>query len=421
MLIQDILLPPPSYESITNEGDSGSADSIVERIRSYECADRRYSEDEIDLLWELGFDVKSYVDNRSGCVRCCFPVRLGNQQACSEAKEYVLSLFRESIPSLVSNRELQQRFPYFGITLGQPGENEEKELIKLMRHIRALLPSHTEAVFSQYLSPLVIISSADRFLELLQHSYVLSTEKCLNIETFRELSLNERVAAIGEQLSTTQQQEISVHRVALLPDEVCRLPNLHTIRLGFCMGLKVLPNLAAIERLQTLHITCSSVEDLSPISDVTTLIDLEIGRLRNIKRMFTFHNLSRLEKFSASHMPLQELPEGVKNLTSLRELLLDRTQIQSLPSEIGRCQALQKIALPQTVQRLPQEIESLPNLQELKVYSSCAIPSSLAEKVTLIQDSQRSARTKPIFTWLAKWTSKEGVPLSSSEEETSDS
>jgi len=420
MVIQDISLIPASYRSISNEGSSGSSNSVDECIRSYERAENRYFEGEIDLLWSLGYNAQSYHDTRSSCLRCLFPMQLGNQQAYSAAKEYALSLFRKSRLSLISNRELQQLFPYFGITIAQVAEDEEQELIKLVEDIRNLACC-IEKVPLKYLSPLLIISSADRFLELLQEADVLSREKCLNIKAPRKSCLNERVAVIAETISTTAQQEISIYGGAVLPDELLSLPNLHTIQLDFCRGLKILPNLSAMERLQKLHITQCPVEDLSPISDVRTLTDLEIRGLRNVKVMFTFHSLSRLERLSVQRMALRELPEGIENLTHLRELLLDRTEIESLPTGIGGCRALQKISLPKTVHSLPGEIASLPNLRELEVYSSCTIPDSLAEKVTLIRPSERTGKSHSIFALWSKRSFKGGISLPSSEETSSDS
>ncbi|RVW60037.1 TMV resistance protein N [Vitis vinifera] len=119
---------------------------------------------------------------------------------------------------------------------------------------------------------------------------------------------------------------------------------LEILNFSGCSGLKKFPNIQGnMENLLELYLASTAIEELpSSIGHLTGLVLLDLKWCKNLKSLSTsICKLKSLENLSLSGCSkLESFPEVMENMDNLKELLLDGTPIEVLPSSIERLKGL---------------------------------------------------------------------------------
>ncbi|RVX10626.1 TMV resistance protein N [Vitis vinifera] len=158
------------------------------------------------------------------------------------------------------------------------------------------------------------------------------------------------------------------------PDQVAE--NLMVMNLSGCNSLTDLPDVSGHQALEKLILErCLSLVTIhKSVGDLRTLLHLNLMGCSNLLEFPSdVSGLRHLEIFNLSGCTkLKELPEDMSSMTSLRELLVDKTAIVKLPDSIFRLKKLEKFSLDScsSLKQLPDCIGRLSSLRELSLNGS---------------------------------------------------
>ncbi|KAL0729078.1 hypothetical protein Bca4012_025171 [Brassica carinata] len=162
--------------------------------------------------------------------------------------------------------------------------------------------------------------------------------------------------------------------------------NLKVVNLRGCNSLEAVPDLSNHKFLEKLVFErCMRlVEVPTSVGTLRKLLHLDFRHCPNLTEFLAdVSGLKRLEKLlplwlfksecvTRKHRYIQELPVGIGMLTSLEELDLSSTSLQSLPSSIRYLKNLQNLSLMHcaSLSKIPDTINELRSLKKLFIYGS---------------------------------------------------
>ncbi|CAI9279226.1 unnamed protein product [Lactuca saligna] len=166
-----------------------------------------------------------------------------------------------------------------------------------------------------------------------------------------------------DQLKCLEQLTLYSTHIKCLPDSLCMLKNLNSLKLKDCQHLQELPeNLDWLENLEELSLSSASIRCLP--DSICMLIHLKSLQLESCRS-------------------LEKLPEDIGQLECLEELnLTECTSLGDIPNSICKMKCLRYFHLPfcGQVQKLPEEFGNLKLLEGLNIAFTgiCHLPHSIS-------------------------------------------
>ena len=162
-------------------------------------------------------------------------------------------------------------------------------------------------------------------------------------------------------------------RITYLPNDICMLKHLKSLKLESCWLLEELPeDLGLLESLEKLHVLSTCIKFLpDSICMSKHLKSLKLGANKLLELPQKLGGLHSLEKLNLSSTSIKELPDSICLLTNLRALEVKSCEhIRTLPKDLGRLKYLEKLHLSYAaIIRLPDSICMLKHLNSLKLKS----------------------------------------------------
>ncbi|CAN6688255.1 unnamed protein product [Malus baccata var. baccata] len=154
--------------------------------------------------------------------------------------------------------------------------------------------------------------------------------------------------------------------LASLPPSICKLKSLKELDLTDCYGLKVVP---------------SSIYELT---NIKTLSFMHCWKLRNFPQPTSSVGFLSLEVLNLYSSGILEIPEGLICSTSLRDLNLEGTKIQSIPSSIKQASQLSCLCLSncKSLQTLSSE---LPVVRHLEANGCTSLKTASSSRTAITQ------------------------------------
>ncbi|KAI3506365.1 hypothetical protein L1887_28722 [Cichorium endivia] len=172
-----------------------------------------------------------------------------------------------------------------------------------------------------------------------------------------------------DKLGCLEKLEFSHTDIKHLPDNICMLKHLKSLKVESCLLLKRLPeNLGQLECLKKLTLTRVTVKDLP--DSICMLKDLESLKLRCLlleKLPEDIGRLERLKKIKLSSGKIKELPARICMLKHLGSLELSCLLLDKLPKDLGRLECLEKLELRycESLRDIPDNICNIKCLKQL--------------------------------------------------------
>ena len=165
---------------------------------------------------------------------------------------------------------------------------------------------------------------------------------------------------------------------------------LEILNLSDCSELKKFPDIQGnMEHLLELYLASTAIEELpSSIEHLTGLVLLDLKRCKNLKSLPT--SVCKLESleylFPSGCSKLENFPEMMEDMENLKELLLDGTSIEGLPSSIDRLKVLVLLNLRncKNLVSLPKGMCTLTSLETL-IVSGCSQLNNLPKNLGSLQ------------------------------------
>ncbi|XVF82113.1 hypothetical protein PTKIN_Ptkin16aG0018600 [Pterospermum kingtungense] len=169
-----------------------------------------------------------------------------------------------------------------------------------------------------------------------------------NLTNLEHLDMNgtpilELVDSIGE-LKQLGYLDLSGTNIRCLPERVCSLYNLQTLKLSRCHRLTLLPaSVSNLTKLKHLDMSGTPISELvDSIGDLKQLryLDLSCTTIQRLpERVCSLYNLQALKLSCCTQ--LSYLPTCMENLTKLKHLDIKDTRIQQMPPNFGSLKSLQ--------------------------------------------------------------------------------
>ncbi|XP_056165749.1 disease resistance protein RUN1-like isoform X2 [Syzygium oleosum] len=172
-------------------------------------------------------------------------------------------------------------------------------------------------------------------------------------------------------------------RFLMYTPDLSAFTELEILDFTFCTSLlKVHPSIGKVKNLVSLNLRdCQMLDELpeevGELEELKELI-LDITRIRKIPT--SIGSLRKLEKLSAwLCKSIREIPSSIGDLQNLQYLIFDQSGLEKIPSAIGRLKKLRTLCLMSTqISDLPESIRNLSSLQHLSL-GSCFKLQSIPE------------------------------------------
>ncbi|GJV93353.1 Toll/interleukin-1 receptor domain-containing protein [Tanacetum coccineum] len=222
----------------------------------------------------------------------------------------------------------------------------------------------------------------------LEELIFIGMRACTNLESFsrsifslnflRKLTVEGIIVKVPKDLHRLEYLEelvLSNTKIKVLPDSVCKLKQLKSLKL-YGSGLKWLPkDLGQLESLEQLHLPDASFEHLPDslcmLKELKVLNLESCDNLRNLPS--NFHLLESLEELSMSTINMKNFQRSVCLLKQLKSLKLRASQwleIKKLLEGLGQLVCLEELCLSCMTEQIPCDqllLDSICMLKELKV------------------------------------------------------
>ncbi|XP_019189983.1 PREDICTED: putative disease resistance protein RGA1 [Ipomoea nil] len=172
--------------------------------------------------------------------------------------------------------------------------------------------------------------------------------KCVRVLRLCGCKLQKLPKEIGDLLQL-RYIDLSCSNIEELPDSICSLDNLQTLRLRRCEYFSRLPEgIGNLRHLSKIYLSWSKVEELP--DSICSLDNLEILNLKGC-------------------VYLSSLPEGIENLRHLRKIYLSESKVEELPDSICSLDNLEILDLRgcDCLSSLPEEIGNLRHLRKIDI------------------------------------------------------
>ncbi|XP_067932876.1 leucine-rich repeat protein lrrA-like [Watersipora subatra] len=248
-------------------------------------------------------------------------------------------------------------------------------------------------------------------LDLSSNPIEVLPESITALSSIEELDLTYcKISQLPESLGSLtllRELAISMNPIEVLPEPITALSLLEELNPSHCYIRQLPESFIQLQKLKVLRITCYSKpsDNMFPnifnfsghqtvpevITKLNSLEELDLSNDQINELPDSFIQLQKLKvlritgvsKLSIPH-GLQTFPEVVTKLTSLEELDLSNHQINELPDSLGSLKSLKKLNLfGNPFEVLPESITSLSSLEELDL-SRCKI-SQLPESFIQLQ------------------------------------
>ncbi|MED6160624.1 hypothetical protein PIB30_053165 [Stylosanthes scabra] len=261
----------------------------------------------------------------------------------------------------------------FYCRLSELGEKEEMKI--LTRHLSCDHPISEKPYSSssriEYLRTF-LKSGRDYFQREKERTIscgILSKNKYLRVLSYETLSVFPDVIA---KLIHLRYLNLSRSGFKVLPQSLCNLCNLQTLKLEDCYRLAMLPSsLGELIQLRYLDLSKSAIKTLpESLCKLSSLQTLKLKRCSKLTMLpSSLGELIHLHYLDLSQSAIETLPESLCKLSYLQTLKLDWcSKLTMLPSSLGELIHLHYLDLSQsTIETLPESLCKLSSLQTLKL------------------------------------------------------
>ncbi|CAH1429688.1 unnamed protein product [Lactuca virosa] len=217
-----------------------------------------------------------------------------------------------------------------------------------------------------------------------------------------------------DQLKCLEELTLYSTHLICLPDSVCMLKHLKSLKIKDCRYLEELPeNLGLLEHLEELSLSSTSIRRLpDSICMLKQLLSLKLKSCLLLQELPNdLGQLDCLEKLNLLSTGIRSLPDSICMLKHLQFLNLESCQLlEKIPEDIGQLECLEELNLTECesledipnsickmkclryfylpfcsrVQKLPEELGSLECLEELDI--NCTGISHLPHSICLLKD-----------------------------------
>jgi Leucine-rich repeat (LRR) protein len=213
------------------------------------------------------------------------------------------------------------------------------------------------------------------------------------LRSLKNLSLNNYEGSdytFLDGLSSLETLELShCHELVELPKAIKTLTKLSEIKIFMCDQFsKLNRQLENLSFLKKLYIYCDDLDadQFEEIAKLNQLEDLTIrvGWNKEPKILEIPPSITKLKKLKILELKLgnvKELPEFIDQLKNIEELYLnDFNSIKTLPASLIHLPKLKKLAIPTSIECLPNELRKL-NLDTLILWTSKFAGSNVKQEV----------------------------------------
>ncbi|PWA91224.1 disease resistance protein (TIR-NBS-LRR class) [Artemisia annua] len=274
------------------------------------------------------------------------------------------------------------------------------ELHLIARHTVCSLHSENKQVFQftclseEYLPPL--FRNLDKVISMglcaCRNLENLSKTVC-SLQFLRKLVLEGYIPVAPEDLNRLEYLEelmLSSTTVQHLPDSVCMLKQLKSLKLQDCYNLVKLPkDLGQLESLEELFLSKTNIQSLP--DSVCMLKHLKSLKLQDcynlVKLPEDFGQLESLEELILSDTKFQCLPDSICMLKQLKYLeVRNCSYLEKLPKDIGRLESLEKLTLERCIalRDIPESVSNMKRLKDLS-HSDCFKVETLPEELGCLE------------------------------------
>ncbi|PWA86312.1 disease resistance protein (TIR-NBS-LRR class) [Artemisia annua] len=190
----------------------------------------------------------------------------------------------------------------------------------------------------------------------------IGLSSCTNLKSFsriifslqglKKLTLEASIPEVSKdvhQLQCLEELCLSGAKIKHLPDGLCMLKQLKSLKLEYCHDLKKLPkDFGQLESLQELCLSSAKIKHLSDgLCMLKQLKSLKLNVCLDLKSLpEDFGKLESLEKLMLSYTGISRLPDSICMLKNLKCLEIGSlTPDQKLPEDLGQLHCLEKLIL----------------------------------------------------------------------------
>ncbi|CAH1421454.1 unnamed protein product [Lactuca virosa] len=205
---------------------------------------------------------------------------------------------------------------------------------------------------------------------------ILETSSGCGLQRIRKLKVDGNLLKAPKDLDQFECLEELVFRstkINRLPDSICMLKHLKSLKLVFCMFLEKLPeDLGRLERLEKLELSYIKIKHLP--DSIRMLKHLKSFKLTSCSWLENLPEdlgqLGCLEELDFSFTKIKHLPDSICMLKRLKYLkLYDCSLLEKLPQDLGQLEFLENLNLRYCIRigKLPEELGCLGCLRELDI------------------------------------------------------
>jgi hypothetical protein len=151
--------------------------------------------------------------------------------------------------------------------------------------------------------------------------------------------------------------------------KICKLKNLKELSLSNIKGITKLPTEINQLKLSKLVIYKTELEYPDGMKNMTSLKDLSYSNMQFTKLPDFVKHLNNIESLEVSYSPITEIPAEIKNFKNLKSVILINTEIISLGTILSEASMLEMLSISGPLNSFP-DISGCKNLKKLNL-SNC--------------------------------------------------